>query len=73
MAENERQCTKRRFPEEYPYLLRVEDLAEVLGVSRATLYRWLARGGALPPSRRLGGRRVWARPHVVRWLLDRTA
>ncbi len=43
-------------------LLRLHDLVERLGISRATVYRW-EKDGLLPPRRQIG-------PNAVGWLED---
>ena len=46
--------------------LSVEDLAEVLGVTRQTLYRWLTEG--VLPAYRVGGQWLVLRDEVVDWI-----
>ena len=57
-----------------PFILRAEDVARVLGVSRMTLYRW-CRAGDFPPAIRLGGSTTravgWRRDEVENWIESR--
>ena len=48
-------------------LLDVRQLAELLQLSKRTLYR-LADCGAMPRGLRLGGSRRWRRSEIQRWL-----
>jgi len=41
----------------FPRLISVAELAQILGVGKSTIYRWI-RSGILPPPRRIGPRRV---------------
>ena len=52
--------------EEYPSLT-ISQLSERLGVSEATIYRFLGRGEA-PPSYKIGKRRLWKESDVLDWL-----
>lgn len=51
---------------EFPSLTR-EQLAERLGVSEGTIFRWLKDGKA-PPHYRVGSRRLWREQDVLEWL-----
>lgn len=63
-----------------PVAVTTQQLLEVLGVGRTTLYRWVARGLLLPPEghtevQRYGGRARWPagalqRAKKVRSLID---
>ena len=54
-------------------ILRRPEVERLVGVSRATLYKWL-RSGVFPAPVRLGPRAVgWRRPDVERWLAERPA
>jgi prophage regulatory protein len=49
-------------------ILRTNELAEMLGVSRVTLWRW-ERQGLLPAKRRLGPNTVgWLASEIEAWL-----
>ena len=50
----------------YPSL-NIEQVADRLGVSSATIFRMLARGEA-PPSYRIGRRRLWREADVLDWI-----
>lgn len=49
------------------HFLTIRDLAEILGISVATLYRWRAEGVDLPPAIELGSRLRWRRESVDAW------
>jgi predicted DNA-binding transcriptional regulator AlpA len=52
-------------------ILRTNEVAEMLGISRVTLWRW-ARGGHLPPKRRIGPNVVgWVEAEILAWLESR--
>jgi hypothetical protein len=54
-----------------PQLLRVAGIAQLLGVSEQAVRNALCRGDegkTIPPSIKLGNRRVWLRRDAVRWL-----
>ena len=46
--------------------LRSPQVAELLGVSEATVFRWVKRGEG-PPSYKLGKARLWRRSDLVAW------
>jgi len=50
-----------------PLLLRDKQLAELLGVGRATIHAWRAAGN-LPPPLRIGGAVRWRRDEIEAWL-----
>jgi len=50
-----------------PLLLLARAAAALLGVSRATFYRW-DKGGLIPSATRIRGRRRWSRIELGRWL-----
>ena len=56
-----------RRPEQDERLLKVEEIASRLGVSRRTVYR-LADVGQLPAPIRLGGMIRWRASEIERWL-----
>ena len=49
-------------------LLSINDLAELLGAGRSTIYFWQANGTPLPPSVRIGKRQKWRQSDVENWL-----
>ncbi len=52
-------------------LLRLPQVIERVGVSRATLYRWIA-DGTFPPPRLLGLRAVaWLSTEIDGWIQER--
>jgi len=52
-------------------ILRIRDLIEEIGVSKATLYRMVSTG-SFPPPIRIAKRAVgWRREDVDRWLQSR--
>lgn len=52
-------------------ILRTNEVAEMLGVSRVTLWRW-ARRGLLPPKRIIGPNTVgWVEAEILTWLESR--
>ena len=54
-----------------PRILRPKLLAEQLGISRVTLWRW-ERDGQLPPKRKLGANTVgWLEDEIAEWLASR--
>jgi len=50
-----------------PLLLSISQTMELLGLPRRTLYGLMDRG-ALPPSFKLGGRRVFRRADLEKWI-----
>jgi excisionase family DNA binding protein len=50
-----------------PLLLGISQTMELLGCPRRTLYS-LMNAGKLPPSFRLGGKRVFRRQDLTRWI-----
>lgn len=52
-------------------VLRAEQVAELVGISRRTVYLW-ARQGKLP-CRRRGNVILFLRPEIARWLVDPAA
>lgn len=49
-------------------LMNIEEVADLLGVARHTVYQWRSRGDG-PPGYRLGGGRVrYRRAEVLAWL-----
>ncbi len=58
-------------PKKLLQILRINDLVEILGVSRVTLWRW-ERDGLLPPKRVLGPNTVgWLEFEILEWLESR--
>ncbi|MDE2761598.1 MAG: AlpA family phage regulatory protein [Gemmatimonadota bacterium] len=52
-------------------ILRPPEVVEEIGVSKASLYRWI-RSGRFPPPIKLGPRRVgWRREDVDAWIAGR--
>ena len=55
------------------HIIRTNELAERLGVSRTTLWRWM-RAGSLPPKIQLGSNSVgWDSREIDRWLESRVS
>jgi excisionase family DNA binding protein len=50
-----------------PLLLSIADTMHLLNLPRRTLYS-LLNSGALPPSFKLGGKRVFRRQDLTRWV-----
>jgi predicted DNA-binding transcriptional regulator AlpA len=50
-----------------PLLIRIPELADLLGVRRETLWAW-ERRGLLPPRHRIGGIAAWPRAEIDSWL-----
>jgi excisionase family DNA binding protein len=50
-----------------PLLLSIDDTGKLLGVPRRTLYSMMA-SGKLPPSFKLGGKRVFRRADIEQWV-----
>jgi len=50
-----------------PLLLSIEQTGKLLNIPRRTLYH-LMNAGSLPPSFRLGGRRVFRRADLEKWV-----
>ena len=52
-------------------VLRAPEVVSEIGVSKATLYRWV-RSGQFPPPIKLGGHSVgWLREEIDAWLAGR--
>jgi excisionase family DNA binding protein len=49
-------------------LLNIDDVAELLGVSVATIYRWRSLGENCPPAFKIGGSVRWSQEAVDDWL-----
>jgi hypothetical protein len=61
-------------PELHPFnLLGVDGVAQVLGVTTASVRSYLARGQMPAPVARIGGSPVWSRPQIERWVPTRRA
>jgi excisionase family DNA binding protein len=55
------------------HIIRTNELAKRLGVSRTTLWRW-ERDGVLPPKIRLGSNSVgWNSRDIDRWIESRAS
>jgi excisionase family DNA binding protein len=50
-----------------PLLLRADDCAQLIGISRRTWER-LKASGQIPPSYKLGNTRVWRRSDIHQWV-----
>jgi len=50
-----------------PLLLSIEQAGRLLNLPRRTLYALMHRG-ALPPSYKLGGKRVFRRADLITWI-----
>ncbi len=48
-------------------LLNISDVAKLCGVSRDSIYTWLA-DGTMPQGMKLGRRMLWPRRTIYRWL-----
>lgn len=60
-------------PSNLPKFIRLPELSERLGVSRATIWRW-ERRGLLPPKRRLGPNTVaWVEAEIQEFMASRPA
>ena len=51
-----------------PLLVGAQDLAEMLGISEATFWRWDAAGELGPPGIKKWGRRLWPLAEVKAWV-----
>lgn len=52
-------------------VLRTQEMLDLIGVSRTTLWRW-ERKGVLPPKRRIGPNVIgWFESEVLGWLRSR--
>ena len=51
-------------------LLNVVEVAEQLGVSVATIYRWRSLGESCPPAFKIGGNVRWSQEAVDGWLAE---
>lgn len=49
----------------------VHNIAEVLGVSVATIYRWRSDGTPMPPAIKIGQAIRWRPETVEAWMADR--
>ncbi|MHC5135117.1 MAG: helix-turn-helix transcriptional regulator [Planctomycetota bacterium] len=54
-------------PETSPLLLSARDAAKLCGIGLRTWHSYRA-SGKLPPSFKIGGRRVWKRKDIYRWV-----
>jgi predicted DNA-binding transcriptional regulator AlpA len=55
-----------------PIYLSQPDVCRALGISKATMYRWINQGFFFPPTR-IGGRALWYRPKFEAWIADNEA
>lgn len=54
-----------------PRLLRIGEVMDRVGLSRASIYRY-AKAGTFPAPRRIGERSVgWLEADIVNWILQR--
>ena len=62
--------TKKRYRslEELPDFCTVDDLSQVLGVSKSTTYRMIHIGSI--PCLRIGKRVILSRDHLIHWVND---
>lgn len=51
-----------------PRYLDINDLAEVLGLSKASLYRWRSDGTDMPKGFKIGSRIRWTQESVDEWI-----
>ena len=51
-------------------LLDINELAEQLGISVATIYRWRSEGQDMPHAMKIGGRVRWTQDSVDSWLAE---
>lgn len=52
-------------------MLNIREVAAITGLSKATIYEWMARG-TFPTSRRLGPNRIaWPADSIADWLESR--
>jgi predicted DNA-binding transcriptional regulator AlpA len=56
-----------------PLLIGARDLARLLSISTATLYRQLSAGKIGPAPVKLGARSLWNRAEIEEWTATRTA
>lgn len=58
---------------DFSRIIRASELADRLGISRVTLWRW-ERNGLLPPKRRVGPNVVgWLESEISEWVAARPA
>ncbi len=50
-------------------LLKVDEVAEILGVSKSTIYTWTSE--QVIPHFKIGGRVLFRRNHIDKWLSER--
>ena len=60
-------CAQIAAAEERPALMKLDEVAELLNVSRRQIAR-LADGGRMPWGVKLGGARRWRREEITEWL-----
>jgi len=49
-------------------LLSLDELAEILHLKKGTAYNRLSAGDPMPPSIKIGKKRMWLQPTVFEWL-----
>lgn len=55
------------------HLLRLPDTAAMVGLSRATIYRAVARGEFPKPVKSSRRASAWSKAEILRWIEDRKA
>jgi excisionase family DNA binding protein len=58
---------RRALPVERQHVWRISELADVLGLSRGTIRKWLAQG-VIPKPVEIDGNRRWRRHEIEDWL-----
>jgi len=51
-------------------VIRIEELAAILGLSKKTIYNRLSANDDMPPVRKFGKKLIWLRKDVESWLED---
>jgi len=49
-------------------LMTIEELAEILCISKKTIYNRLSANDDMPPARKFGRKLLWLRTDVAKWI-----
>lgn len=72
VMQNNNEGVNKLLPDDAPVLLRMELLAKVLGLSKATIYTWVRKGSFPAPIVLSVGAVAWRKVDVETWFASKT-